>query len=128
MFALQYINLVLIPAVFLTECLSLPQANYAQYRWSKRVIVTYANTDQHPEVLKLKNSIQQRQCEYDNRNLVHEHVNTKDDTIFKIVLIGYDGKDKYTGYQSDMQKIFDIIDRMPMRRAEMRDDRNCEFQ
>ena len=105
-------------------CLSQPQRNLGQYRWNKRIIVTYALSEEHPEVLKLKSDISRRLCEYDNRNLVHEHVNTSEND-FKIILIGYDGATKYTGRQSDLQALFDLIDTMPMRRAEMRNDKPC---
>ena len=105
-------------------CLGQPQRNLGQYRWNRRIIVTYALSEEHPEVLKLKSDISQRLCEYNNRNLVHEHVNTSKND-FKILLIGYDGATKYTGRQSDLQALFDIIDTMPMRRAEMRNDRPC---
>merc|ERR1712081_17091 len=76
----------------------------SEYRWNKRIIVTYAPSEQHPEILKLKEEIAERSCEYNNRNLVHRHINS-DEQDFKLVLIGYDGGSK-----------------MPMRRREMRND------
>ena len=111
-------------ALFLKDSLQVP--GLGQYRWSKRVIVTYSQSEEHPEVVRLKTEISQRACDYNNRNLVHEHVNTgasRDD--FKIVLIGYDGGVKYTAYESSLQTIFDIIDLMPMRMRERRYDVPC---
>jgi len=100
--------------------------NLSQYRWSKRVIITYSQSEEDPELARLKTEISQRACDYNNRNLVHVHVDTgktRDD--FKIVLIGYDGDIKYTAYESSLQTIFDIIDQMPMRRRERRYDVPC---
>ena len=96
-----------------------------QYRWNKRVIVTYSDSE-HPELLQLQSEISQRSCEYGNRNLVHEHVVTSDaDGDFRLDLIGYDGFTKYTGHRGELQTLFDIIDRMPMRRSEIASDRAC---
>ena len=98
-----------------------------QYRWNKRVIVTYSDSEVHPELLQLQSEISQRSCEFDNRNLVHKHVLTSDaDEDFKLELIGYDGYTKYTGRSGgELQTLFDIIDRMPMRRSEIASDRAC---
>ena len=96
-----------------------------QYRWNKRVIVTYSDSE-HPELQQLQSEISQRSCEYGNRNLVHEHVVTADaDGDFRLDLIGYDGFTKYTGHWGELQTLFDIIDRMPMRRSEIASDRAC---
>ena len=95
-----------------------------QYRWNKRVIVTYSSSPDHPELLQLQSDISRRSCEYDNRNLVHEHV-TRDDEDFRLDLIGYDGFTKLTERRADLQTLFDTIDRMPMRRSEMARDRSC---
>ena len=98
-----------------------------QYRWNKRVIVTYSDSEVHPELLQLQSEISQRSCEFDNRNLVHKHVLTSEsDEDFKLELIGYDGYTKYTGRSGgELQTLFDIIDRMPMRRSEIASDRAC---
>ena len=97
-----------------------------QYRWSKRVIVTSSQSEEHPEVARLKTEISQRACDYNNRNILHLHNNTGDSwDDFKIVLIGYDGGIKYTGYESSLQTIFQIIDLMPVRMREKRYDNPC---
>merc|ERR1712179_337836 len=107
-------------------CKSLPShQGLNQYRWNKRVIVTYSDSE-HPELQQLQSEISQRSCEYGNRNLVHEHVGTSDaDGDFRLDLIGYDGFTKYTGHRGELQTLFDIIDRMPMRRSEIASDRAC---
>jgi len=94
-----------------------------QYKWRKRIIVTYSASEEHPQELQLQSEISQRRCEYNNRNLVHKHIHRDGD--FKIALIGYDGYTKFTGSQSSLQELFDIIDVMPMRRREMRNDTPC---
>ena len=92
-----------------------------QYRWNKRVIITSSQSEEHPQVVRLKTEISQRACDYNNRNIVHEHINTGESrNDFKIVLVGYDGDTKYTAYESSLQTIFEIIDLMPMRMRERR--------
>ena len=88
--------------------------------------MTYSDSEEHPELLQLQSQISQRLCEFDNRNLVHQHVVTSNtDGDFKLELIGYDGFTKHTGHRGELQTLFDIIDRMPMRRAEMASDTAC---
>ena len=88
--------------------------------------MTYSDSEVHPELLQLQSEISRRSCEYDNRNLVHKHVLTSDaDEDFKLELIGYDGFTKYTSRSGELQTLFDIIDRMPMRRSEIASDRAC---
>ena len=111
-------------ALFLKDSLQVP--GLGQYRWSKRVIVTYSQSEEHQEVVRLKTEISQRACDYNNRKLVHVHTNTGDgQQDFKLDLIGYDGYTKYTGYESSLQTIFDIIDQMPMRKREKKYDNPC---
>jgi len=128
-------SFILIPYIFLSitqGCSSQPQRDLSQamsleqYRWNKRVIITFSQSEEHPQVARLKREITQRACDYNNRNIVHEHINTGESgEDFKIVLIGYDGHTKYTAYQSSLQTIFDIIDLMPMRLRERRYDVPC---
>ena len=121
-------SFILIPYIFMsiTQGCSSQALSLGQYRWSKGVIVTSSQSEEHPEVARLKAEISQRKCEYNNRNLVHEHINTGETGDgFKIDLIGYDGDIKYTGYESSLQTIFQIIDLMPMRRREMSYDNPC---
>ena len=102
--------------------------NLSQYRWTNRIIVTYSQSEDHPKVLRLKQEISQNLCQFNNRNLLHFHVNTRnsDDEDFRIILIGYDGGMKYDSENISSLKIFfDLIDTMPMRRREMRTDIPC---
>jgi len=119
---------ILIPYIFMSivQGCSSQALSLGQYRWNKRVIITSSQSEEHPQVVRLKTEISQRACDYNNRNIVHEHINTgesRDD--FKIVLVGYDGDTKYTGYESSLQTIFEIIDLMPMRMRERRFDVPC---
>merc|ERR1712045_1029189 len=100
-----------------------PQRGLSQYKWRKRVIMTFSQSEEHPELQRLRTEVSRATCEYNNRNLVHEHRNSQDE--FKILLIGYDGLVKYTADEVNLQTIFDIIDQMPMRRREMRFDNDC---
>merc|ERR1719433_1011343 len=120
--------LISFPYIFMSivQGCSSQALSLGQYRWNKRVIITSSQSEGHPQLARLKTEISQRACEYNNRNIVHEHINTaenRDD--FKIVLVGYDGDTKYTGYEGSLQTIFDIIDLMPIRRRERRYDVPC---
>ena len=87
------------------------------------MLVTYAS-EEAPELARLRAEIQRRRCEWENRRLVLETVTAPGDT-FTMQLVGYDGATKHTSSQPDLQTVFDIIDTMPMRRAEMPGDQPC---
>ena len=87
------------------------------------MLVTYAS-EEAPELARLRAEIQRRRCEWENRRLVLETVTAPGGT-FTLQLVGYDGATKHTSSQPDLQTVFDIIDTMPMRRAEMPSDQPC---
>ena len=103
------------------------ELNLSQYRWTNRIIVTYSQSEDHPKVLQLKQEIAQNLCQFNNRNLLHFHVNSgTDEDYFRIILIGYDGGIKYDSENtSSLKLLFDLIDTMPMRRREMQNDIPC---
>ena len=78
--------------------------------------------------MQLKQEIAQNLCQFNNRNLLHFHVNNNrnSDEDFRIILIGYDGGIKYDSENiSSLKILFDLIDTMPMRRREMQNDIPC---
>ena len=95
----------------------------SQHRWTRRVLVTYSS-EEAPELARLRAEIERRRCEWENRRLVLETLTSPRDS-FTMQLVGYDGATKHTSTQPDLQTVFDIIDTMPMRRAEMPSDQPC---
>lgn len=106
---------------------SIEDLNFAQYQWKNRLIVTFSSTLDHPLILSIRDEIEEKRCEFDNRHLVHLHVVTrdKDENYYNIMLIGKDGGVKMKGPNVTLQAMFDRIDTMPMRRREMRRDSIC---
>ena len=104
-----------------------------QYLWKNRIILTFAEDEDHPDLIKLKVEMKENSCEILNRDLLHFHFNndgktgnltTKSDRSFRILLIGKDGGIKYESNQYvSLIQLFKLIDSMPMRQDEMVHDR-----
>ena len=103
------------------------------YLWKNRIILTFADDEDHPDLIKLKAEMKENDCEILNRNLLHFHfsndgkignIKIKKDQSFRILLIGRDGGIKYESKQSvSLIQLFELIDSMPMRQDEMQHDR-----
>ena len=104
-----------------------------QYLWKNRVILTFADDEDHPDLIKLKAEMKENDCGILNRDLLHFHFNndgktgnltTKSDRSFRILLLGKDGGIKYESKRSvSLIQLFKLIDSMPMRQDEMQHDR-----
>ena len=104
-----------------------------QYLWKNRIILTYAEDEQNPNLIKLKAEMKENECEILNRDLLHFHfsndgktgnLTTKNDQSFRILLIGKDGAIKYESEKSSsLLHLFELIDTMPMRQNEMKHNR-----
>ena len=104
-----------------------------QYLWKNRIILTFAEDEDHPDLIKLKLEMKEKNCEILNRDLLHFHfsndgkignITTKNDQSFRILLIGKDGGIKYESNQYvSLIQLFELIDSMPMRQDEMQHDR-----
>ena len=104
-----------------------------QYLWKNRIILTFADDEDHPDLIKLKVEMKENSCEILNRDLLHFHFNndgkignhtTTNDRSFRILLIGKDGGIKYESNRSvSLIQLFELIDSMPMRQDEMQHDR-----
>jgi len=104
-----------------------------QYLWKNRIILTFADDEDHPDLIKLKVEMKENKCEILNRDLLHFHFNndgktgnltTKSDRSFRILLLGKDGGIKYESKRSvSLIHLFELIDPMPMRQDEMQHDR-----
>ena len=104
-----------------------------QYLWKNRIILTFADDEDHPDLIKLKAEMKENNCEILNRDLLHFHFSndgktgnqtTTNDQSFRILLIGKDGGIKYESNQYvSLIQLFKLIDSMPMRQDEMVHDR-----
>ena len=104
-----------------------------QYLWKNRIILTFADDEDHPDLIKLKVEMNENNCEILNRDLLHFHfsndhyfgkLTTTNDQSLRILLIGKDGGIKYESNRSDsLIQLFELIDSMPMRQDEMQHDR-----
>ena len=104
-----------------------------QYLWKNRIILTFADDEDHPDLIKLKVEMKENNCGILNRDLLHFHfsndhkignITTKNDQSFRILLIGKDGGIKYESNRSvSLIQLFELIDSMPMRQDEMQHDR-----
>ena len=105
----------------------------SRYLWKNRIILTFADDEDHPDLIKLKVEMKENNCEILNRDLLHFHfsndgktgnLTTKNDQSFRILLIGKDGGIKYESNQYvSLIQLFKLIDSMPMRQDEMVHDR-----
>ena len=103
-----------------------------QYLWKNRIILTFADDQDHPDLIKLKAEMKENECEILNRDLLHFHFSndgktgnhiTTNDQSFRILLIGKDGGIKYESNRSvSLIHLFKLIDSMPMRQDEMPHD------
>ena len=104
-----------------------------QYLWKNRIILTFADDEDHPDLIKLKVEMKENSCEILNRDLLHFHFSnegktgnhtTTNDQSFRILLIGKDGGIKYESKRlASLIQLFELIDSMPMRQNEMPHDR-----
>ena len=104
-----------------------------QYLWKNRIILTFADDEDHPVLIKLKAEMKENECEILNRDLLHFHfsndhyfgkLTTTNDQSLRILLIGKDGGIKYESSRSvSILRLFELIDSMPMRQDEMQHDR-----
>ena len=104
-----------------------------QYLLKNRIILTYAEDEHHPDLIRLKAEMKENDCEILNRDLLHFHFSndgkfgnhtTTNDQSFRILLIGKDGGIKYESEQFiSLLHLFELIDSMPMRQDEMQHDR-----
>ena len=104
-----------------------------QYLWKNRIILTFADDQDHPDLIRLKAEMKENECEILNRDLLHFHFSndgktgnhiTRNDQSFRILLIGKDGGIKYESNQYvSLIQLFELIDSMPMRQNEMPHDR-----
>ncbi len=116
-----------------------------QHQWKDRVILVFSPDLQSNDFKKQMELFEQEDAEVKDRNLViyqlspQKGINPKGELIdssdltalyqsynvsakaFAVILIGKDGGRKFTAEElTEPEKLFRLIDSMPMRRAEMR--------
>ena len=104
-----------------------------QYLWKNRIILTFVEDEDHPDLIKLKAEMKEHECGILDRDLLYFHfsndgktgnLTTKNDQFYRILLIGKDGGIKYESKRSvSLIQLFELIDSMPMRQDEMQHDR-----
>ena len=108
------------------------------YFWNNRIIVLNLTDFEHK---KMKEDFIKKKCEIINRKLKifvkkkNSFIDLDDDKIkalpylkfkFKMVLIGIDGEIKYqSNILESFEIYFNLIDDMPIRQTESKDDSNC---
>ena len=105
----------------------------AQYLWKRRVVLSFSAAESTPERISLLKQIEQYQCEFDDRQMVHIDLiaGSSDhrllsrqfslpDMDFNLVLLGKDGDVKLLTSQPSLEKLLTLIDTMPMRQRELR--------
>ena len=124
--------------LFLLFCLPVKAQDLLSHRWEERVLVIYsANLDDRSaqEQLALFKSTQ---AELEDRAMVVYHITNEgyrfnfspelksydsedEEFDFKVILLGLDGGIKYESSTIEPAQVYyDLIDRMPMRRSQMR--------
>jgi hypothetical protein len=122
---------------FINPVITMPlqAAPLKDYLWKNRVIITFSSSLREPKLLALQKQIVEKICAFTDRNLVHidllqgsEDFNEMSQQFavsssgFQLLLLGKDGGVKLRSSTASLEDIFSLIDTMPMRRREMRDD------
>ena len=107
-----------------------------KYAWTNRLVILI--TDKKDKSLKaqVKRFFESHACDVDNRNLKLLHFYTDKPVMIQLPktmrsqtglwLIGYDGSIKdFSEDEQLLNRLFQTIDRMPMRREEMKSEPTC---
>ena len=105
------------------------------FAWEKRIVLFISKSKYVYFINETDNFFKKNKCENDNRNLKYIRIVGDEVKKYKISekfknkygmwLIGYDGQIK--SYSSDislLKEIYNIIDKMPMRKKEILEQRN----
>ena len=104
-----------------------------EYLWKRRVVLSFSAAKSTPERIFLLKQIEQYQCEFDDRQMVHIDLiaGSSDHQLlsrrfsvpkknFNLVLLGKDGDVKLLTSQPSLENLLTLIDTMPMRQRELR--------
>ena len=134
----QWLTRRLFVIFFLVSAMPAQSMTLEDYLWKNRVIITFSSDEQHPERLSIKEQIDLHRCGFRDRDLVHidliqgsagfDEMSQKFSVSgegFQLLLLGKDGGVKKRTSTVSLEEVFSLIDTMPMRRREMRDD-DCQ--
>lgn len=93
--------------------------NVNKYKWSYRILLIHTNSYKNKEYLNAKDTYQKNIKEFHKRH-VKLLTNRKKENKFKIQIIGFDGKVKKNYKEINANKIFKLIDAMPMAKQEIK--------
>ena len=113
-------------------------------QWKNRPLLIFAPNHKHPELQKIRFALEPRSCDIDDRDMIigvfvaqgQSRLNGRTISAseieeirhrlgikpeqFAVLLIGKDGGEKFRSYNApDLDVVFALIDRMPMRQDEM---------
>ena len=106
----------------------------SELNWKKRVLLVSYKNEEEKIFNKSKTFISEYKCQIDDRNieiLFFKNFKSKDysfpdfiENKYGVWLIGYDGNIKdYTEDDKIFMGLFDLIDSMPMRKNEIKNDK-----
>ena len=134
----QWLTRRLFIIFFLVSAMPAQSMTLEDYLWKNRVIITFSSDEQHTERLSVKEQIDLHRCKFRDRDLVHidliqgsaefDEMSQKFSVSgegFQLLLLGKDGGVKKRTSTVSLEEVFSLIDTMPMRRREMRDD-DCQ--
>lgn len=134
-----FYSLLLVPFLVATAADTPLWEKMETMRWKNRVVVVYAPKPTSPELLKQQQFLANKTAEIQDRdmvvidcigstlssedkNYIQRHFNHNLST-FGVWLVGKDGGIKHTSTQPvTAEKFFGMIDAMPMRRSEIKND------
>ena len=108
----------------------------AAHHWQSRLVIVITGENQPELRYKAEAFFQKHNCDISDRNLLLRAFRSDDPAIALLLqdeqtktglwLIGYDGGIKsHSSDDSLLDSLFDMIDEMPMRQAEMKETKNC---
>ena len=126
-------------------------AELGDYRWERRPLLIFAPTDRDPRLVETQGRVDATRCDFLARDMVLGVLVAQgrstldgqtvdagqasrlaaqfgvDPASFSVVLIGKDGGEKWRVDEvPDLQRVYDVVDGMPMRSREMKDGpRQC---
>lgn len=121
---------ILLLGFLLIMTLEMNAQNLSQHRWENRLVLLLTDSKSNVEYQQQINAFSDEKTGLDERKIIVYHLLPKDEfyvkykqtnSKFEFVLIGLDGGEKL---RQDtflpVEKLYDTVDSMPMRKAEMR--------
>ena len=114
-------------------CKFLLAMDISELEWSKRLLIISAKSHDDKILINSNKFLRESKCQIEDRNIqiiIFEEFKNKEFIApefirdqYGIWLVGYDGFIKdYSNDESVLFRLFDLIDSMPMRQNEIKDD------